>query len=340
MNKTGKNSILHNFYIIIISLIVVIVCITSLYRTNFFDFLKKPKKISYLLSEKWLNSLKNNNFNETIISTSKIIKISEPYVPIPTYYYLAKNAGIDINFFNPPYTKLDYEYWLNSLKINELYKKLSADKKTPENIFHKINNHVKTVNSEKNNVFSYGVWKNKKGSLFEKYLLLSDILLQGGYNTQIVSLHEYPNTKAIHILAEIRDKNNNFFTCDFSTDSFWNSSLSELDKNRSELNFWPKEWLKGLAYKLYKTEASAMSYRKINRQLYKALSEVNPNIPVFGINPQSRVKEFMKNAKYIPDHSSFVLGLEPFLLIKRSKYFKKRWKSRKSNLAPVSHRKR
>ncbi|MCP4178409.1 MAG: hypothetical protein GY756_11635 [bacterium] len=325
MNKTVKDPILHNLYIIIISVIVILVCVISLYRTNFFSFLNKRTKISYSLSEKWLNSLKKNNFTETMIYASKIVKKSEPYVPRPTYYYLANNAGININFFNPPFTKLDYEYWLNSFEINKLYKKLHSNKNIPENIFHKINNKLKTVKSKNNNILSYDTWKNKKGTIFEKYILLSDILLQGGYNTQIVSLHEYPNTKAVHILAEIYDKNNNFFTCDFTTGSFWYSSLSELEKNGSKLSFWPEQWKKGLSYKLYKTEASALSYRKINNQLYKALAEVNSNIPVFGLDPESRVKEFMKHVKYVPEHSSFVLGIEPFLLIKKSEYFNKKW---------------
>ncbi|HJO94245.1 MAG TPA: hypothetical protein QF753_12660 [Victivallales bacterium] len=331
MNKTDKESILHNLYIIIISLIVITVCITSLYRTNFFSFLKPRTKISYSLSKKWLDSLENNNFRETVMTASRIVKKSEPYVPSPTYYYLAINAGININFFNPPFTKLDYDYWLNSLKVNKLYKRLKSDNNTAKHIFLQINDQVKTIKTDNNNIFSYETWNNKKGTLLEKYILLSDILLQGGYNTQIVSLHEYPNSKPVHILAEIYDKNNIFFTCDFTTNSFWNNSLSNLEESGSKLNFWPAKWKKGLSYKLYKTEASALSYRKINMQLYKALSDINSNIPIFGIDPESRVKKFMKHVKYVPEHCSFLLGIEPFLLIKRSKFFKKKWIKRKTN---------
>jgi len=136
----------------------------------------------------------------------------------------------------------------------------------------------------------------------------------------------------VHIIAEIRDDSDNELVhcCDFFTGNFWNKSVRELAANKNLLKTtWKQEWAKGLDHLLFKTEISAMSYRKINQQLHEYLAkDKNGDIPIIGLDPYKRMEEYKRN--FYPNHSNnskltFILGIEPFTMIKNSKSFPKSW---------------
>ena len=158
-------------------------------------------------------------------------------------------------------------------------------------------------------------------------------MTQAGYDVQVAVMFEDIKKPPVHIISEIR-KGSEVYSCDFMTGNFWNKSIKELATNKNLVkSYWNKRWVKGLDHLLLKTEASAMSYRKVNQELHKYLSrDNNKNIPIIGLDPYKKMEEYIRT--YYPNYTnssklSFILGIEPFTMIKNSKSFPKKWLTEK-----------
>ncbi len=280
----------------------------------------------------FIDGLSSNNMKETLKKANQIIVESTPYYPNLLYMQTAQNADVNSNFFNPPFTELDYLYWENALllkMLSDTYKE-KFENNYIKNIFLSINERIKNSNHksiEKRTVFSYEIWENKEGDLLDKYVLFSDIAEQNGYISAILVIQN-SKKEIIHILLETRDKFNTY-TIDFKNNLIWNKSIYELDKIYIE-KVLGKEIVKEINSSNYKFEFSPFSYRKINQQLYTYLSFHNDNnIPIFGQDPLLRIENFKsyEKSKEAKIDNATLLGIEPFLIMKNSPYFNKEWSS-------------
>ena len=334
------------FIIIILCLVLLSVVGTSIYRQyrlNTFSQCNVPKLDKRLVAE-WLNALKTNNPKQALLLASKMVPTSFPYAPLPYYFDMASQSGIGTRFFNPPFTMMDYLYWKDSYNLHRIAKSIvenSESQNVPKNIFLSVLNRIKRIkqnDSSQRAAFLSEIWKNKQGDILDKYFLFSELMLQVGYDVQTVVLFPDIHKAPVHIIAEIRGYNK-VYTCDFFTGQFWNKSVAELKKDKTNLaKIWKNEWIRGLDHLLLKAEISAMSYRKINQQLHNyLLQDDDKNIPVLGLDPYKMMVDYQK--EYYPRYKSsskmtFILGIEPFTMIKNSKFFPKVWlleKDKKKN---------
>jgi hypothetical protein len=333
----------HNLAVllIIICIILLSVVLVSVYRQYKLDTYLQYKKLPVFdktLVTEWLDALKTDNPMKALFIASKMVPRSSPYVPFPYYYDMAIQSGINSRFFNPPFTMLDYLYWKDAYDIHQIVKAAPNDlssKNIPKHFFDVISKDIKLIKHRKSlqrSAFFFEIWQRKQCDILNKYLLFSETMLQAGYSVQIVVLFSDVKKPPVHIIAEIRDDSDNELVhcCDFFTGNFWNKSVRELAANKNLLKTtWKQEWAKGLDHLLFKTEISAMSYRKINQQLHEYLAkDKNGDIPIIGLDPYKRMEEYKRN--FYPNHSNnskltFILGIEPFTMIKNSKSFPKSW---------------
>jgi len=331
MKKTGYTSILI-LLVLIVLLLVIITSIIRQYDTYIFtrdaiaDF--DQNKVSL-----WINSLESGDVKQGLNLASKMVIKSNPYVPFPYYLEKAQECDINSNFFNPPFNILDFLYWKNCYELKKIVNNTKTDSKNNnivEKLFNLVYKNIKLIDSKKINFkpsFTIQVWNKKQGTLIDKYLLLSDLIQQAQYGIQIVVLLSRENSKPVHIVAEITNTNgSSTYTCDLVTGSFWDMSVEELKQNKNLLiKVWNNRSIKGLNYLLYKTEISAMSYRKINQQLGKYLANGPKELPIIGIDPIKVIKKNRTEISKINNNSLTVLGVEPFTIIKNSKFFSKKW---------------
>lgn len=318
--------------IYIAACMILITAILSISKNEFLTENTTDRTIQYsnTVVSDFLDSLSSNNMNETLKKANTIIVESTPYYPNLLYVQTAQNADINSNFFNPPFTELDYLYWKNALtlkRLSDTYKE-KFENNYIKNLFLSINERIKNSNHksiEKRTVFSYEIWENKEGDLLDKYILFSDIAEQNGYISAMLVIQN-SNKEIIHILLETRDKFDTY-TIDFKNNLIWNKSIYELDRIYIE-KILGKELLKEINSSTYKFEFSPFSYRKINQQLFTYLSSNNEsNVPIFGQDPLLRMgkfKSYGKNKGAKIDKAA-LLGIEPFLIMKNSPYFNKEW---------------
>ena len=323
--------------VIILSIVLLFTVLVGIYRQFKSDTSLQYKLPTFdkTLVNDWLKALKENNVKKALSSASKMVLASSPYVPLPYYYDMVFQNGINSKFFNPPFTILDYLYWKDAFNIRHIVNKALRDTNNtniPKLFFTIIYKNIKLIKYNKKSqrsAFLFEIWNKKKCDILDKYLLFSEFMVQAGYQVQIVVLFSDIKKPPIHIIAEIRKKNE-VYVCDFFIGGFWNKSIKELTNNNKILTpVWKQKWIKGLDHLLFKTEVCAMSYRKINQQLYKYLTKSNnKSIPIIGLDPYKKMITYKK--KYYPDITnnpkrSFILGIEPFSMIKNSPYFPKKW---------------
>ncbi len=326
------------FFFILAILCLLLIVIVGIYRKHKLQTLFKPEisELNVTIVNDWLNALKSNNPKQALNLASKMVSKSYPYVPFPYYLDITSHCGINSRFFNPPFSILDYLYWKDAYELRQLLLIIKQNKQTvniPEYFFNEIFHKIKlTQKNDREDRFSFmsQIWKNKKSDLLDKYLLFSEIMTQAGYRTQVIVLFSEKTKKPIHLISEIR-KNDEVYTCDFKTGIFLNKSVSFLIENKAFLiGKWKPEWIKGLYNLLFKTEIQAMSYRKINQQLNKYLARSNnKEIPIIGLEPYEQMvsykKQYYPNFKQKSEGPTFILGIEPFSIIKNSKFFPEKW---------------
>jgi hypothetical protein len=330
---------IHNSLIILIILCIILLSVVSV---SIYRKCKSDTYLQYQLSEfnqtivsEWLDALKEANSKKALFLASKMVSKSSPYVPIPYYYDMAIQNGINSNFFNPPFTMLDYLYWKDAYDISRRVKTIQNDPKINNipkyffSIIHKDIKQIKQTDKSQRSAFLFEIWENKQCDIVDKYLLFSEFMTQAGYDVQIIVLFSDIKKPPVHIIAEVRNENE-VYSCDFFTGNFWNKSVKQLTADKDSLRHtWKQKWIKGLNHLLFKTELSAMNYRKINQQLHEYLvKDNNKDVPIIGLDPYKRMQEYKRN--FYPNYSKnpklkFTLGIEPFTMIKNSKYFPKKW---------------
>lgn len=313
---------------------VIIILLVGDYREYQLSLSYKTKTENYNPEyvKQWLTALKQDNIANALFFASKMVPKSLPYIPSPYYIILTANSNINSTFFNPPFTKLDYLYWKDVYQLSLIIEGLKTNNNSndiPSLIFNAVNSRIKTINYHDENfktIFPSEIWKNKEGTLFDKYFLFSELMLQAGYNTQIIALFYNSQTTPIHLVAESRKKKK-VFTCDFLTNTCWYKSLNTLEANPEILEkTWSEEWINALKYKRYQIETSPLSYRLINQELYKYVKRAKDiNVPIFGLDPIVRINDFEKNAEEISKNTQFSLGNEPFFVMIGLKDFPKNW---------------
>jgi len=327
-----KQSTYLSIFIYIAACLILIAAIFSISNSEFLAEYNADRTIKYsnrVVSD-FIDSLSSKDMAETFKIANQIIVESTPYFPNFSYIQTAQNAGINSNFFNPPFTEMDYLYWKNTLSlknVSDTYKEKFKNSYV-KNLFLAINERIKNSNHksiEKRTIYSYEIWKNQEGDLLDKYILFSDVAEQNGYISAILVLQ---NTKKeiIHILLETRDKFSTY-TIDFKNNLIFNKSIYELDKIYLQ-KVLGSEVVNSINSSNYKFEFSPFSYRKINQQLFTYLSSHNESkIPIFGEDPLLKIEKFKSyaNNKDKETDNATILGIEPFLIMKNSEYFNKEW---------------
>lgn len=320
-------------------IIIIVICV-SIYREHKINQQSSDKisNIDYNHVENWLSALKKDNVNKGISIAKKMVTQSSPYVPIPDYMRLTKRTDINIKFFNPPFRKVDFKFWQDMYKLKSKIIELKnneSDSNIAKKIFLLVNK-IKTSHSPESSAkkpaFFSEILENKKAPLVEKYLLLTQLFSQAGYDTQIVLLFKNIRKKPVHILATIKARNKNqHYTVDLSTKNIWPSSLEKLARNKEKFsNIWKDSYIKSLEKRMYKTISPAPAYRKINQQLYNYLKRAKDRfnvIPNIGKNPKNILKSFKSKLKKnsVAKKLNFNYGVEPFIMIKNYKNFPEKW---------------
>ena len=317
-----------------VCLVLVSIIVISLLRERNFKRIYEDVVTPYNAkdAEIWLNAVKNSDPRKAIQIAGKIVLKQVPYVPDVRYLDVTQSAQISSNFFNPPFSILDFEYWRDMYTMRKVVTDLRYN---PENlilikkIFNAVNERIKIFNYKKDEerpAFFKDIWIQKKGDLIDKYLLFSVLTEQAGFNTQIALIYEEYKKNPMRIVAETI-KNGQHYTCDFSTNTFWTKPLSEvLKKNSSQLKkIWKNKWSDGPKLIMYKAEFSASNYKKANQLLGKFLNNYkNEDMPIIGSDPNQSQKVFM-NQITNKDDCAFTLGIETFLMVKNSNLFLKQW---------------
>ena len=322
-----------SIFLILSCIVLLSILSVSIYRQYKLDSYLQCKlpEFNRTLVTEWLNALKTDNPKKAILTASKMVPRSTPYVPFPYYLNLTTQNGINSRFFNPPFTMLDYLYWKDMYNIRSIVKNIQQNpniKNIPKHIFNTIFKEVKLIKhtaKSQRSTFLYEIWNKKQCDILDKYLLFSEFMTQAGYDVQIVVLFSDIKKIPIHIIAEIRNTDK-VYTCDFFTGSFWIKSVRELTIDKSLLKqVWKQKWINGLDHIIFKTEISAMSYRKINQHLHEYLAKGNnKSIPIIGLDPYKKMKNYKRNFYSNDSSISFELGVEPFTMIKNSKFFPKK----------------
>ncbi len=116
-------------FVIILSIVLLSIVLIGVYRQFKLDTYLQYQLPTFdkTLVNDWLKALKEDNFKKALTSASKMVPVSSPYAPLPYYYDMVFQSGINSRFFNPPFTMLDYLYWKDAFNIRNIVNKALRD---------------------------------------------------------------------------------------------------------------------------------------------------------------------------------------------------------------------
>lgn len=272
----------------------------------------------------WLDAVAEGDRQRAV--DSAVLIVSTPMGPEAPAYVRAlfEENGVDPAFLNAPFNQWDARYWEDALFFHRLADRIRATSGGDGLVaaaFDLVVDRLGTSDpADRSILWPRTIWRAGQGLCDRQAWVLSELLYQLGFETQIVYLRDPETGTSPHTICEIRSDTRVWVADPFAEKLMPDTSVADLMRC-AELpaQLWPEQpdWQAAVQRPFFFLPVYPQAYCVRNQELYRRLKgALGQELPRFGIPPAERMMEYLRRVPEADRHLEFGFWPYPVRLLR------------------------